>query len=300
MNTSMTTTVGELGQLAGEAIRDLVFKATGSDSIATYAEGPVPLSWDVIAEGGWDQIGILEAGEGASLRDLVDVARAWGHGCIQLPLLATILAKRHSAVARGVDGPVSLAFPSAALETGRSFIPFGQDEGITITASLGAENETLVKVPGTAVPDTLGITLRGVEADIESALSLTASREAAVVLAAETVGAAQRMLSDAVEFAKDRKQFGKPIGSFQAVKHHLADALIAVEMADTATIWASRQEADAFRGAAFAIDRAIKAAELAIQVHGGLGFTWEMGLHFYLRHMLIARELVQGLRKNHA
>lgn len=53
--------------------------------------------------------------------------------------------------------------------------------------------------------------------------------------------------------------------------------------------------AETFRGALFAVDQSIEVAEIAIQVHGGLGFTWEMGLHFYLRHMLAVRELVSGL-----
>lgn len=300
MNNSITTVAGELGQISSEAIKDLIFHATGNSNIATYAEGQSPLSWDLIAEGGWDQIGIVEDGDGATLRDLVDVARTWGRACIQLPLLATILAKRHSVVARGIDGPVTLALPSATLPSGTSYIPFGQDTATPILAGLGSEAESLTNGQLEAVTDTLAITLRGLEAKIESTLSPVAAREIAVVLAAEAVGAAERMLDDAVAFAQERKQFGKPIGSFQAVKHHLANALIAVEMGETATIWASTQEEEAFRGATFAVNQAIKAAELALQVHGGLGFTWEMGLHFYLRHMLAVRELIQGLREQHA
>lgn len=161
MNKTMTTIAGELGQLASEAVKDLIFHATANSNIATYAEGPSPLSWDLIAEGGWDYIGVIEEGEGATLRDLVDVARTWGHGCIQLPLLATILAKRHSVLARAIDGPVTLALPSATLPQGTSYIPFGQDVTTPILAGLGSEGESLASGHFAVVEDKLAITLQG-------------------------------------------------------------------------------------------------------------------------------------------
>ena len=292
---SATTTLpGEIGELAAESIREMVSRATNNASIATYAGGVAPLSWETLADGGWDQIGVIEDGEGASLRDLVEIARAWGESCIQLPLLPTIMAKRHSAAAREVAGPVTIAIPSATRTDGTCFVPYGQFDGIVLATGLDAGTDAVVQVPD-GIPDDFDILMRGIQAHVRTDMSMEAAREIGVVSAAEASGAAKKLLNDGIAFAKEREQFGKPIGSFQAVKHHLANALVNAELAETAVIWSSLQQHQGFRGALFAIDRSIEVGELVMQVHGGLGFTWEMGLHFYLRRMLVARELVSGL-----
>ncbi|MCU1477808.1 MAG: acyl-CoA dehydrogenase [Subtercola sp.] len=289
-----TTLPDEIGLLASESIRDMVSRATDNAPIATYAEGESPLSWQSISDGGWDQIGIIEDGEGASLRDLVEIARAWGESCIPLPLLPTIMAKRHSAAARAVDGPVTIAIPSATRTDGTCFVPYGQLGDIVVATGLDAGTDCVVPVTD-GLADDFDILMHGVQAHMRTDMSMSAARELGVVFAAEASGAAKKLLNDGIVFAKEREQFGKPIGSFQAVKHHLANALINAELAETAVIWSSLQEHEVFRGALFAIDRSIAVGELVLQVHGGLGFTWEMGLHFYLRRMLGARELVSGL-----
>ncbi|MFF7547232.1 acyl-CoA dehydrogenase family protein [Streptomyces canus] len=114
---------------------------------------------------------------------------------------------------------------------------------------------------------------------------------AAVALAAEQVGVASRALDMAVEYAKVRRQFGRPIGSFQAVKHLLADVLLEVESARAAAhyaLLASENEdpelpAVASLAKAFCSDAGVQATEENIQVHGGIGFTWEHPAHLYLK-----------------
>ncbi|MEU9324392.1 acyl-CoA dehydrogenase family protein [Streptomyces canus] len=114
---------------------------------------------------------------------------------------------------------------------------------------------------------------------------------AAVALAAEQVGVASRALDMAVEYAKVRHQFGRPIGSFQAVKHLLADVLLEVESARAAAhyaLLASENEdpelpAVASLAKAFCSDAGVQATEENIQVHGGIGFTWEHPAHLYLK-----------------
>ena len=128
-----------------------------------------------------------------------------------------------------------------------------------------------------------------------TSMPTAAALELAVLWAAESAGAAQRLVDLSVAYAKDRKQFGKPIGSFQAIKHRLADMHAKAQYAQTAVIWASLEPDNAARASRYALDTAISVAESSIQVHGGMGFTWEMGLHYYLRSMLTRRELVQGL-----
>ncbi|WP_328980175.1 acyl-CoA dehydrogenase family protein [Streptomyces canus] len=114
---------------------------------------------------------------------------------------------------------------------------------------------------------------------------------AVVALAAEQVGVASRALDMAVEYAKVRHQFGRPIGSFQAVKHLLADVLLEVESARAAAhyaLLASENEdpelpAVASLAKAFCSDACVQATEENIQVHGGIGFTWEHPAHLYLK-----------------
>ena len=126
-------------------------------------------------------------------------------------------------------------------------------------------------------------------------LSAEARRELAVIWAAEAAGRASQVLQEAIEFTKQRQQFGKPIGSFQAVKHHLANAHIAAELAQTAAIWASLDETSTTQAVTQSFAQSLKSVQLSIQTYGGLGFTWEMGLHFSLRHITTLRELAAGV-----
>jgi len=124
----------------------------------------------------------------------------------------------------------------------------------------------------------------------EAAVSLLADRAAAGT-AALLVGLADRMIVLSADYAKERHQFGKPIGSFQAVKHQLADARVALEFARPATYRAAWSLAtaqpslshDASMAKAMASDAADLAARVALQVHGAIGYTWECDLHFFLK-----------------
>ncbi len=114
---------------------------------------------------------------------------------------------------------------------------------------------------------------------------------ARAVLAAEAVGVAAETTAQAAEYAKTRQQFGRPIATFQAVKHHCANMLVAAELATAATWDAGRAGlggGDQFSytaaiAAVMAVPAAVSNANLNIQVHGGIGFTWEHDAHLYLR-----------------
>ncbi len=124
----------------------------------------------------------------------------------------------------------------------------------------------------------------------EAAVSLLADRAAAGT-AAMLIGLAERMLGLSAAYAKERHQFGKPIGSFQAVKHLLANARVALEFARPATYRAAWSLAtaqptlshDASMAKAMASDAADLTARVALQVHGAIGYTWECDLHFFLK-----------------
>jgi hypothetical protein len=294
MSILMKTGPSEIGTLASEAIRELTVKATGTSNVSVFSQSGSVLEWGSISKAGWDLVGVVDEGEGATLRDLTEIAQAWGERCIPIPFLETVLAKRHSAAALEWDGPVTLALPIPSAGQGGGFVPFGHFASIGFLTALGLGNGTVV-VPPAGTDDDFDLLASAVEVDAITTMSEDAAREVAVVYAAAAVGAARRLLELGVSFVKEREQFGRPVGSFQAVKHHLANALIAAEEADTSIIRASLLPEEALRSAHFAVRRSIDAAELVQQVHGGLGFTWEFGLHFYLRHILMAREIVVGL-----
>lgn len=114
---------------------------------------------------------------------------------------------------------------------------------------------------------------------------------ARIALAAEQVGAAEMCLEMSVEYAKVRKQFGRTIGSFQAIKHKCADMLMMVESARSAAFYASALagqgdpdlEEVASSAKAFCSDTFFHCAAETIQIHGGIGFTWEHAAHMYFK-----------------
>ena len=116
-------------------------------------------------------------------------------------------------------------------------------------------------------------------------------QHAVVALSAEQVGGAQKCLDMSVDYAKLRVQFGRPIGSFQAIKHKCADMLLEVESAKSAAYYAAWAIADnteevpvvASLAKAYCSDAFASAATETIQIHGGIGFTWEHDAHLYYR-----------------
>src|SRR5664279_1591522 len=110
-------------------------------------------------------------------------------------------------------------------------------------------------------------------------------------IAAEQVGGAQRCLDSSVEYAKTRIQFGRPIGSFQAIKHKCADMLLEVESAKSAAYyagWAAAEDSDelpvvASLAKSYCSEAYFHAAAETIQIHGGIGFTWEHPAHLYFK-----------------
>jgi alkylation response protein AidB-like acyl-CoA dehydrogenase len=120
-------------------------------------------------------------------------------------------------------------------------------------------------------------------------------------LAAELCGLAARVLELSVAYARTREQFGRPIGSFQAIQHRCADMLVKVESARSAVWYAAwaidagveQAELAANLAKAYASECATRVAGDGIQIHGGLGFTWEQDLHFYYKRA-VASELAYG------
>ena len=152
--------------------------------------------------------------------------------------------------------------------------------------------ETLDMTRKAAALEFAGVKARliGNEGDAAGILERTL-RIAAVALAAEQVGAAQKCLEASVDYAKLRVQFGRPIGSFQGIKHKCADMLLEVESAKSAAYYAAWAIADGTDevpvvvplAKAYCSDAFANAAADNIQIHGGIGFTWEHDAHLFYR-----------------
>ncbi|MDE0887686.1 MAG: acyl-CoA/acyl-ACP dehydrogenase [Myxococcota bacterium] len=204
------------------------------------------------------------------------------------------------------------------LDGTHSFVVDGHSADLLIVAarregSQGAEGIGLFSVPGDAgglervALTTLDQTRRLARLDFtgvrvpESAL-LGGSDEAGAALertlqlstiglAAEQVGGAQRCLDMSVEYALEREQFGRPIGSFQSIKHKCADMMVAVEAARSAAYYAACVAAEggdelptcAALAAAECAEAYFRCAADAIQIHGGVGFTWEYDIHLHFK-----------------
>jgi alkylation response protein AidB-like acyl-CoA dehydrogenase len=127
-------------------------------------------------------------------------------------------------------------------------------------------------------------------------------RELVLLTAAELVGGMQKVLTDTVDYVKAREQFGRAIGSFQAIKHKLADMYAATEQARAAMQFAALKCADAPDTATMAVasvarwvpGSAISVFEDAIHLHGAMGYSWEISVHLHLRRALATRALLLG------
>ncbi len=167
------------------------------------------------------------------------------------------------------------------------FAVSGDAEGLTRTP-LATMDQTRkqARLEFSSTPATLVGTPGRAEAGLQKTLDL-----AAVALAAEQVGGAQRCLDSAVDYAKTRIQFGRPIGSFQAIKHKCADMLLEVESAKSAAYyagWAAAEDSDelpvvACLAKSYCSEAYFHAAAENIQIHGGIGFTWEHHAHLYFK-----------------
>ena len=183
-----------------------------------------------------------------------------------------------------VPDAASADFIVVAAPGGEHFVVAADAGGLTIEADEGLDpTRKLYTVRFDGVEAT---PLGADEAAIERA-----NHAIAVAVAAESVGVAQRTMEMAVAYAKERKQFGRPIGAYQAVSHMCAQMLLETEGARAVTLyaaWALDHEPSSAALAssmakAYASDAGWRVPGQALQVHGGIGFTWEHDLHFFLK-----------------
>jgi alkylation response protein AidB-like acyl-CoA dehydrogenase len=143
-----------------------------------------------------------------------------------------------------------------------------------------------------------GVAARRLDIDATAALGEIATR-AAILVAADALGAAERMLQLAVDYSKQRQQFGRPIGSFQAVKHAAAQMLVTVESSMSVVCYAAQSAEEGLpeRAIHAAVAKAQvtrgggEIADSALTLHGAIGYTWEHDLHLFYKRAKLDRVL---------
>ena len=281
----------------------------------------LPSFWREVGELGWLGLAVPEehGGSGFGLPELVIVAEEMGRAVAPGPFVPTVtasaviaaagspqvqarllpgLADGSSVGAAALGGDVRVSGGTASGSAGVVLgghladvlvVPAGDDIAIVNCRDGGVS----VQVPANLDPArrSARVTLDGASAEIVPGGRQVLTDLARTMLAAEAAGVARACTEMATEYAKVREQFGRPIGMFQAVKHHCANMLVAAELA-TAAVWdAARASAGggdqltytAAIAATLALAAADQNANLNIQVHGGIGFTWEHDAHLYLR-----------------
>jgi alkylation response protein AidB-like acyl-CoA dehydrogenase len=294
---------------------------------------PRPTYWREMADLGWLGIHLPEAygGAGAGLSELIVVLEEFGRQVAPGPFLPTVVASAllaqcatpdlQSALLPGLaDGTVTSALGlggsltlSDGLLDGSGGIVLGGASADLLLLRLGedvvvvrpASEGVTVRTSKDLDPSrrSAAVTLSSVrvaEGDVIAGAVRRARALARTLGAAEAVGVAAACTDSAVAYAKERVQFGRTIGTFQAVKHHCADMLVAAEVA-TAAVWDAARAADdsldefelvAAMAALLAFGPAVQNAQMNIQIHGGIGFTWEHDAHLFLRRALVLDALV--------
>ncbi len=293
---------------------------------------PLPSFWKEMSALGWLGLHIPDehGGSGFGLPELVVVVEELGRAVAPGPFVPTVIA---SAVIAAAGSPEMQArlLPGLADGSVIGAVALGSDIEVRDGAAYGPAGVVLggglaevLLIPvgddvavvdrraghvGVEVPPNLDptrraarMTLDGAPADIVPGARQVLVDLARTILAAEATGVARECTTLASEYAKVRQQFGRAIGTFQAVKHHCANMLVSVELATSAVWDAARAAAvggdqltyTAAMAASLALAAADQNAQLNIQVHGGIGFTWEHDAHLYLRRAAAIEAIVDA------
>jgi alkylation response protein AidB-like acyl-CoA dehydrogenase len=250
-----------------------------------------------------------------------EARRRWLPGIASGELTATLAADWNAGRSPHDDPRVRASHHAEGYRlTGvREFVPDGHTAGLILVAANSAEGLSLFAVAGDApglerqqlqaldtsrplarldfrdTPAILVGTAGGARPGLAKAL-----HNASVAFAAEQLGGAQACLDASVAYAKERVQFGRPIGSFQAIKHLCAELLLEVESVRSAVMYAAGAAAEdagdlpavASLAHAYACDAYVRVATENIHIHGGIGFTWEHSAHRYFKRAQSSRVLL--------
>jgi alkylation response protein AidB-like acyl-CoA dehydrogenase len=276
-----------------------------------------------IAELGWPGIAIAEenGGQGLGMVELASICEEIGYACAPLPYLPSIGAalfietlgsdeQKSEWLPKLASGEATGTFGSASADSSGLFgdLPsadvvaiFGED-GARLASADQLEIERFESIDATRAFGKIG----GIAGDEVAGDASAAGERISVAIAAELTGVAQRAMEMAVDYARERQQFGRPIGAYQAVSHRCASMLLATEESRSLTYyaaWCADAQPESLPLAAAmaharAADAAWEVANASLQVHGGIGFTWEHDLQFWLKRARVAGGLLGSARES--
>ncbi|MDQ2810848.1 MAG: acyl-CoA dehydrogenase family protein [Actinomycetota bacterium] len=256
-------------------------RASGTLGDDYFARDWNPL-WHELVRDGWTVIADPPDSE-FSLYDLTAFAQVWGRYLVPLPFITTLAVRRSA----DTEPEPEIRLSYLVAEMGAGLVPFGAQASQVLTA------DGLVPAPTPAGSDDWAASAPIALVDARPGPAPAAVRaDGAILAAAEAVGAATTTLEHAVAYAKVREQFGQPIGAFQAVKHRLANMHCSAELAASALAWACSEPEHADRALRAALEHCLLVAEQSVQVHGGIGYTWEADPHRFYRHIMSMRRIV--------
>ncbi len=289
------------------------------------------VEWSVLAEAGWLGLEVPDdlGGAGATFAEVAVVCEEIGRAASANSYLGSAVlaagvlkalqpsASRDALLTDVASGSTRTAvvldgftFEKGRLSGHAEFVPDAEDaDRILVIADDVVAQADLTVTPQPVVDETRR--LATVSADgLEVAEALRFERDpeaqmrrlldrAAVAVACDSLGVSEAMLSATVSYAKVRQQFGRPIGSFQAVKHACADMLVHISVsrqlvrAAVQAVVEGRDDAGvaASMAKSYACSSAVDVAGKAMQLHGGIGYTWESGIHVYLKRAALNRSL---------
>jgi alkylation response protein AidB-like acyl-CoA dehydrogenase len=277
------------------------------------------VDWASLVDAGWVGLEVPEqfGGAGATFAEVAVICEEMGRAASASHYLGsavlavgTLKALQPSETRDKLLADVTSGAVRAAVALEPEFVPDAEGaDRILVIAGGGVAEPVAVVTPQPVLDDTrrlATVTIDDVNAvevlrfdgDPDEAVRRLKDR-AAVAIACDSLGLCEAMLSATVGYAKVRRQFGRPIGSFQAVKHACADMLVSVavsrHLVDAAVQAVAEDRADAGVAAAMAKSYvcgvAVDVAGKAMQLHGGIGYTWESGIHVYLKRAALNRSL---------
>lgn len=284
-------------ELLRETVAALVAKHAGPAAVRAAMEserGYDESLWQLLCE----QVGAAAlvipeelGGAGGELADAAVVLQELGRALVPSPLLGTTLAELALLSATEPDATTLEGLAEGAsigaLVLDPDYVVNGDIADIVVAVADGQLSRWTRF--GTEPVSTMDPTRRLARVRVEEAEPIGSdpglADKAAILLAAEQIGAAERCLELTVEYAKDRVQFGRPIGSFQALKHRMADLYVTVAAAKTVVAEACEDPAPTNAAAArlAATDALNAVAAEGIQLHGGIAITWEHDMHLYFK-----------------
>jgi alkylation response protein AidB-like acyl-CoA dehydrogenase len=274
--------------------------------------------WKQIADLGWAGIAVSEedGGQGLGMVELTVLLEECGYACAPSPLLGTAGAALVIAAAGSDEQRAEWLPKLASGEATGAFGEIGSDGRSGLFCDLPSADVAVSFEGGEALLSPAGdldfetvetidatrsyATVEAVAGEPMPGDAATGRDRLAVAIAAELTGVGQRAMEMAVEYARERKQFDRAIGSYQAVSHRCAAMLLGVEESRSLTYyaaWAADAEPDslplaAAMASARAADASWETTASALQVFGGIGFTWEHDLQFWLKRSRVAGRML--------